>query len=64
MSALVLQWRRAAVFAQDPPSAIAVIIGPPGMAGAQGNPGPTGAQGPKGDPGIIPNPNNVDGGII
>ncbi len=56
---LVLQWRRAAAFTQDPTSAVAVVVGPPGVAGATGAPG---AVGPKGDPG--PTTSDFDGGTI
>lgn len=65
MTALVLQWRRAAVFTEDPPGTVATIIGPPGVAGppgTQGIPGPQGAQGLKGD--IGPTSNDLDGGLI
>ncbi len=62
MNALILQWRRAAVFEEDPPSAIAAIIGPPGLTGGLGPKGDPGAPGPKGDPG--PASTDLDGGII
>jgi len=59
---LVLQWRRAAVFAEDPPGAIATIIGPPGATGPPGAQGIPGPQGIKGDTGSAPT--DIDGGTI
>jgi len=68
MSALIVQWRRDATVEEYPPSAVATVIGPPGLPGSPGAPGLQGNPGPKGDPGPPgipgPAPTDFDGGII